>query len=96
MLTANSQETTTAQKQEWLPALIALSVIIPAVAVVVLRGRPREVSAVVFSAYGALLMALAAAVFRRKGRRTTAIALQVAAVLFAALCVTYVVLALRR
>ena len=96
MLTTGARQETATRRQDWLPSIIALSVIIPAVAAIVLQGRPKEVLATVFSAYGALLMAFAAAICRRKGRRFAAAASLAAGFVLAALSLTCAGLAWRR
>lgn len=96
LFTTNDPSASGVKRPDWLPSLLALSVAIPAVAGIVLRGRPMVVSAAVFSAYGAFFMFVTAAIFRKRSRRTVVVTSLAAGGLFTLLSVTCAYLMWRR
>ena len=96
MFTSNSARPAEPEKQALLPAVLALSAIIPAVALGFLIKQPKEVIAAVYSAYVAMMAVLVAAAFEKKKKRGAAIAALVTCIVFTSLFVVYAYVAYGR
>jgi len=90
---SNQKLESTTQRRDLLPAsfvffAIAILFIIP-----LLARQPKEVSAAVYSAWGAIMALVATAAFERKGRRGAAVASALVCTLFVSLFAVYLYLA---
>jgi len=80
----------------WVPSLIALSPIVPIVAMSFLGKQPKEVTATIYSAYIAILFGFAAVFAKKKGKRSFAMIASATCMAFTAVFLLYVYLALQR
>jgi hypothetical protein len=80
----------------WVPSLIALSPIVPIVAMSFLGKQPKEVTVTVYSAYLAILFGVAAVFAKKKGKRGLVVIASATCIAFTAVFLVYVYLALER
>ena len=80
----------------WVPSLVALSPLVPIVAMSFLGKQPKEVTAMIYSAYIGILFGLAAVVARKKGKRSFVMIASATCMAFMAVFLFYAYLALRR
>ncbi len=96
MFKSNTSEPAAAKIDGWSPAIVALSAIVPILAIVFLSKQPKEVTATVYSAYIAIMAVPAAVIARKKGKRAMAIIALFTCVVFSVLFVTYAYIAFDR
>ena len=80
----------------WVPSLIALSPIVPIVAMSLLGKQPKEVTATIYSAYIAILFGFAAVFAKKKGKRSFVMIASATCMVFTAVFLFYVYLAVKR